>query len=273
MLLHTILGSFLSFIPPSNEKNFQPEENPKKIYFHHIPKTAGTSVFTYLTKNLNKQIQFLYPDVIIFKKDDAFSRYPNYISYPSFSNFLKNHIFENPHSSFATTHIPFFLLQDFSNNLMTLTILRDPVKRQISHIKFFEMMNAYRPELVNYANYHLLSSIYTYNFQTLYLSQLNPWDTSISIKDHLESAKDTLETKITFFGLTEYLDASLKEFCKLINITPSVHLSTENTTFDKNIILKEKIDEDLLRNENWADIELYNFAKKLFFQRYPHVKK
>ena len=31
-------------------------------------------------------------------------------------------------------------------------------------------------------------------------------------------------------------------------------------------------DEEKLKKGNWADIELYEFAKTLFYERFPHLK-
>ncbi len=91
----------------------------------------------------------------------------------------------------------------------------------------------------------------------------------------LKTAKKNLES-MEFFGLTEYLHLSQRlfeqtKFCKLFQICSfQIYLEqdlTNNQTYD---YLKQNLtfnDLNQLRQINSDDIELYQFAKKLFFQR------
>jgi hypothetical protein len=91
----------------------------------------------------------------------------------------------------------------------------------------------------------------------------------------LKTAKFNLES-MEFFGLTEYLHLSQRlfeqtKFCKLFQICSfKIYLEqdlTNNQTYD---YLKQNLtftDLNQLRQINSDDIELYQFAKKLFFQR------
>jgi heparan sulfate 6-O-sulfotransferase HS6ST1 len=91
----------------------------------------------------------------------------------------------------------------------------------------------------------------------------------------LKSAKKNLES-MEFFGLTEYLHLSQRlfeqtKFCKLFHSCSfEFYLEqdlTNNQTYDyleKNLTFN---DLNHLKQINSDDIELYKFAKKLFFQR------
>jgi hypothetical protein len=112
----------------------------------------------------------------------------------------------------------------------------------------------------------------TFNFQTLYLSSLDPFNSEISMESHLESAKYNLQYNLDYFGLTECLQDSLDELTKKMNRYKAKQVPVSNTTFDKPK-LDIAFDEEKLTQENWADIELYKFAKELFYERFPHLKR
>lgn len=92
---------------------------------------------------------------------------------------------------------------------------------------------------------------------------------------NLQSAKKNLES-MEFFGLTEYLHLSQRlleqtNFCKLFQFCSfQSYLEqdlTNNQTYDyleNNLTIYNL---NYLRHINSDDIELYQFAKKLFFQR------
>ena len=85
----------------------------------------------------------------------------------------------------------------------------------------------------------------------------------------LENAKEVLK-KMSYFALAEYEELSQKLFEKTFKnsfkfdqkVKFQKHSSTTLTIQNMNITLKEK-----LIQLNDLDIKLYNFAKKLFFDR------
>ena len=113
------------------------------------------------------------------------------------------------------------------------------------------------------------------NRQTRLLANYNPKDKSCSIfkdenkKKLLENAKEVLK-KMSYFALAEYEELSQKLFEKTFKnsfkfdqkVKFQKHSSTTLTIQNMNITLKEK-----LIQLNDLDIKLYNFAKKLFFDR------
>lgn len=91
----------------------------------------------------------------------------------------------------------------------------------------------------------------------------------------LQSAKQNLQS-MEFFGLTEYLPLSQRlfeqtNFCKLFSTCSFQSYleqdQTNNQTYDYLEQNLTTIDLNYLRWMNNDDIELYHFAKKLFFQR------
>jgi len=91
----------------------------------------------------------------------------------------------------------------------------------------------------------------------------------------LKTAKTNLES-MEFFGLTEYLHLSQRlfeqtKFCKLFQICSFKNYLEQDLTNNQTNDYLEKnltsIDLNHLRQINSDDIELYQFAKKLFFQR------
>ncbi|CAF0970690.1 unnamed protein product [Adineta steineri] len=97
----------------------------------------------------------------------------------------------------------------------------------------------------------------------------------------IETAKKNLQS-MEFFGLTEYLHLSQRlfeqtRFCKLFQICSfQSYLEqdlTNNQTNDYLTTNVTTIDLDYLRQVNSDDIELYKFARTLFFQRTCQILK
>jgi len=237
----------------------------KNVFFLHIPKTAGTSTIHFFENNLGIKANCVYSIETGNKK--AFPRFPNSTCIiPQLAKLLK----PSKSYTFYYSHIPFFYLKNSASKALVFTILRNPVKRQISMVKFHHekrIINKFKNEPRN-----RLSHSSTYNFQTLYLSSLNPFDPAIAMQDHLESAMHNLQYNLEFFGLTEYLQDSLDELTKKMHLFNGKKVPQDNTTYN-NPNLNFSFDEEKLRQENWADIELYKFAKELFLQRFPHLKR
>lgn len=92
---------------------------------------------------------------------------------------------------------------------------------------------------------------------------------------NIENAKKNLES-MEFFGLTEYLYLSQRlfeqtKFCKLFHqCSFQFYLKQDLTNNQTNDYLKNNLtiyNLNYIKQINSDDIELYQFAKKLFFQR------
>jgi hypothetical protein len=240
-------------------------ESSSSVFLVHIPKAAGTSCRGFLINNFRNE------QVISKKPSSRLEFYPTAYLDEIFKKRLPFMI-ENT-DVFYFSHTPLYYLENCIDKVSVLTLIRDPVKRQKSHINYFALLSlgSENKLFVLDQNKHKMTSATTPNLQTLYLSLLNPFDSSISMEKHLESAKFNLRYKIAFFGITEWLQESLEEFLKKFGINQTSKVTWENTSFDKKI---PKIDMDLekIKEANWADIELYEFAKDLFLTRYPHYR-
>ena len=266
----TIVCSVFSLAHADDTENFYNQDlfqNYQKIYFHHIPKTAGITTRTFLEKNLSKPIYEVNTAANAYNLAFPVSSYDD-----SFKSELMTHLAHK--DILSTSNVSFIYLKDFADANNIITILRDPLSRQLSHIRFYNFLSAQSEELattIQNANQFLTHSCHTCNFQTLFLSSLDPYDTSISMQEHLESAKYNLKHKIAFFGLTEILEESLQLYFNKLNLgvsSPCEHLNAtchiRDLDFDFNY--------EQIKQNNWADVELYEFAKQLFFERFPDLK-
>lgn len=247
-----------------NQDLFRPDQ---KIYFHHIYKIGGSSAIEFLSKNLNRQ-----KEDIIIEANDLGIAFPTNSFDEKFKiklneSFLKSHVVSQSHCSFI-------YLKDFADKINFITFLREPISRHTSHKRYYKNYKDKEPELISLFNsldQIVTQSSNTYNLQTLFFSSLDPFDPKISIDEHLESAKYNLKYKIAFFGLTEILKESLDLYMNRFNFPVQFSLDHINSTC--NLDLDIDIDYDMLQQGNWADIELYNFAKEVLFERYPFLRE
>ena len=179
------------------EENFHNEDFfhlKKKIYFHHIPKTAGISAISCVSQSTD-----LNCDFIDLNKGGRFFHYPLSSNDQKMVDVLDQKFSSNNHNKLFWSHIPFYYLDKYAQDISIFTILREPVKRQISYKLYYkhQLNTKYRDEVL-FADHYLLTSAATTNLQTLYLTSLDPYDKNISMNDHLESAKYNLQNKIAF---------------------------------------------------------------------------
>lgn len=96
-------------------------------------------------------------------------------------------------------------------------------------------------------------------------------------KKHLELAKQNLKEKFAFVGIQEYFDLSLDLFSAtfaLNSIDATNYTTNLNTKKTKDT--KYDLDEEVLaivREKNKMDLELYEYAKELFFERLHKINK
>ena len=144
--------------------------------------------------------------------------------------------------------------------LKFLTFLREPVKRFISHGHYLmtDMDILSRLEKIPEIDF---------NLQTTYLSGCK---TLCATEQDLEIAKRNLE-KYDFIGITEEYDDSIELFCKIFSLP---YIGWEHNT---NAVTKKKNKipqgvQDRIRELSALDIELYEYGKKLFLQKFEQHK-
>jgi len=218
----------------------------ERLIFHHIPKNGGTTA-RYL----------LRPK---FKKDEI---YPEYFMY---NIDQESKEWYRPYKLIGG-HFPFFYFKHIPGR--RITFLRDPIQRILSAHQFwkrFWMGKARTFELCREFQIPFGDPLVVMeNHQVRFLSGLDPNDLSIPIEKHLKSAKKNLEKEFFFFGFVEQIDESMRKLFTMLGFP------TPNKIPIRNASKPETYSEETLqalRDRNQADIELYNFAKKLYKKRF-----
>ena len=199
----------------------------EKIYFLHIPKTGGVSVTALLRSHYTPE-----------QKRGAFAL-------------------------LRSKHVYYHRVKNRYKGYKFITFLRHPIARVLSEHRF--CLQTFAP--------HILKSHFlppdgdpietASNVACKILSGLDPEDRTISIEQHLESAKKTLAEDIFFLGITEKMDESMEILYKWMGWQLPEKIPFLNMTdHSKEFYSPEVVDG--IAKRNWADIELYQYALKLF---------
>lgn len=271
------MSHFPNFIRTRDNLSGNFIESNKKFLFHHIPKTAGSTLRGILET--------------LFDKDEVCDAETvqelNNVSSRQFSS-LK----------FFAGHFSYGAIDKFLSDAVWITFLREPNERIIS--QYFNHINYERipqqwidrinnnPEWQSYMNdiqgcsleeWALLDNKYsnriTCNRQTqAFLPQnlrTKVGDWSIYDQDLIDIAKKNLINRFHFFGIQEYFDLSLNLFSLTFGLPSYVDLESFSTNINskKKFGSKYKVDQNLskkITSRNLMDWELYNFAKEKFFE-------
>lgn len=243
----------------------------KQIVFIHIPKTGGMSIHKMLSRAM-------------FNTD-------NYMHYNSLLNLIKDS--NRRLYPLVSGHFFFDVYKILSKDIIMFTFLRNPITRIISAYEFMKahpevwlgkfaqetLTNFLTKDFVRRSVCNLQTKLLglEINFQTYYSQLINKKITkeeyynlinSITYLEvterELERAKQNLE-KLFFVGFTETLSSDVKRlFSKLgLNCEEILH---ENRTPDY-VRNRENYSKDeiaLIEEYNKYDIELYNYALKIF---------
>ncbi len=206
----------------------------EKLLFFHIPKTGGVTVSYLLEKH------FSVPEM--------------------------NH--QNPLLISYGSHYCLYGFKNQHKNYKMITFLRDPVSRVLSEQRYCMEKHG--------ASAHFLSMHFlptegdpietAQNVVCKILSGLDPNDESIPIEQHLEAAKFNLLHHFFFVGITEHLEESID----LLYASLKWPLNNEFPRFNTTVKTKSCYPDDviaLIKKQNWADIELYQFALSLYQER------
>ncbi len=238
--------TILSLIAPTD-----PLLSSDILIFHHIPKNAGTTV----TKLLDKH----------FEQDDILKLAFYYELDETIISEISNYKFVRGH---------FFYHQLQTIKAKKIVFLREPVQRTLSEHRFYKK---YYPGIrrKNLFKEHFLPEgdpLYTVqNHQCLFLSSLDPRNASIPISAHLKSAKFNLANQFFFVGITEDLERSLKALYFLMGWPEETEIPKLQSTDASSEIYPDNLLEQI-RERNWADIELYNYAKDLYSQKLKEIE-
>ncbi|WP_448090730.1 sulfotransferase family 2 domain-containing protein [Pseudomonas azerbaijanoccidentalis] len=246
------------------------------LYYLHIPKTAGTSLTSFLDAQFDRSkicSAQLLPE--LFKLDsNSISKY----------DFFRGHLW-------------FGLDSYVGKDLNYITMLRDPVQRTISwysHVK--RDVNAYRHDSVVKENWSLFDFVTDketqwdmVNAQTLFLAAdldyeklyrdpvgygravIKGYAARNKDRELLELAKSRLE-KFMFFGITERMNHSLQLLSHVLDFYPQ--FSSQKLNVSENRPVDNEISSETIlaiKEITSLDQELYDWAVKTFESRYEEL--
>lgn len=176
--------------------------------------------------------------------------------------------FYSTHSDYRQVLTRFSSVSEMFQKCKVFTFLRDPIDRVISEHKF--VMSKHQGRNLFLSIHHLPRNqdpLYSVkNEMCKILSGLNRADPEAA---HLEKAKNFID-HCFFVGISEEMENSLAILCHKLGFPNPTYISQFNATFS------EEIFSDQIRQEiaerNWADIELYQYAKKRFEKDYAEWK-
>jgi Sulfotransferase family len=229
------------------------------FFFVHVMKTGGATFRQHIYANFG--YGEVYPVPKVDDVDDAW---------------LVEYVLGQPEhrrASFRayTGHFPFVVTELLPEELMTLTLVRDPIARTISYLKHCKRYHDFHQDLsleqIYQDEFHF--KCFIHNHQTKIFS--------MTVDDKLESYMDTIEVddrrldiamknleKVDVLGLTErypeFLEDIQERFGWHFGPVPNRRVGTEK--WEASAALRERIASD-----NVADMALYEHATRLYEQR------
>jgi hypothetical protein len=245
----------------------------KSLFFHHIPKTAGTSLRFWLSEFFSASSRFPYHNYEDLKSvsPDEVARY-----------------------SFFSGHFGLSLYSWLLEKPDTITWLRQPVFREISQYYYWRSYEQWSPAGNNPIQISpeqleffklttqlsikelFLSDIYigfSDNLQVRYLAGVAPQTSGKKLcnDEMLETAKKNL-LSFLHFGLCELMNPSLDLLCYIARLPPhnfSLHINSNNSSKLLSSLSEEEL--EIVKTVNHYDCELYEFALGLFRKRYHEM--
>jgi hypothetical protein len=238
----------------------------QKIFFIHVGKTAGSSFNHFLQKRLNGVFhceRYLNPDGLSFSHLEYLKRL-DYVS-----GHIRYPIFE--------TYFPV-------ERYFSLAFLREPFSHLISHINW--VMRIYDISPHSFQNYpKIIQDI------CLELRSLDLYDPDSFIQALIQfgglfknnqsryftqgqenvCGAEAIETlsKLSMVGLTEFYEASLRQFVALNQLDTTIEVDFENQNLHYRVhpdIYNNPLIQEFVAEYNDADIEVYSYFLKQFQQ-------
>lgn len=236
--------------------------NNKTLVFLHIPKSAGSWFQNVIKDNIKT-------DLIEVGVS------PGKVNYQEFSSMCSN---ERIYCKALTGHLQYGIGKYLAYPPYYVTFLRDPVERYLSQIAdvkkkgYGTVQHLLRRDDIKQKDLLYIDPIkflqspiskHFGNLQTRYLCNMNIYR-DVNYSD-LKEAKLNLKHNIGIFGLTERL-IELENILKQEFGWKNIKQEKINITNNKYHLQEEEI--SIIKSLNKYDIELYDYAKELLFQRY-----
>lgn len=211
------------------------------IVFDHIPKTAGTT-FKFILRN---SFGIFHCDAGIVKKK-TFTQKDLRLARRIFFQIrsISGHNLVNPPQNLE------------GRDHFYVTILREPVKRYLSHYQDMVMRGSY--------DYSLHDWMGMDEHTNLQVKQ-------IAGSEDVDRAREILREQFSFVGLTERFDESMR----LLKVMAPYPLNLDykrkvvaKSNHIKNAILEDPEKVDLVRRHNSLDVELYRYVSEELFPAY-----
>lgn len=215
------------------------------IAFIHIKKTAGKTV----KHIMRRELGLTHCDVKRWRRSDE--------CFDAAGLRRLRRVYPRLRSIAGHSIKPYSDLKEFYPDLKYYTFLREPIARSISqyqyHMRMGRSVKGSFEEWIRDPAYHNL--------------QVH----SIAGAADLERALRLLESEVDFVGLTERLDESLALMKRALDL-PDIDLSSGRINAAKDNSIRDSILADplrvaLLREANELDLELYEYAKSVIYER------
>ena len=240
-----------------------------KILFHHIPKTGGTSLNSYLSSLFPPEevwtTEFIENERRFIKETVG----QNGIKY---SDYRWDYYCEK--FSFMADH--FNMIMAVPQDVIVLTFLRDPIARTVSQYKDWgrltladiennppqvkeakaAAMNLDIHELINMDNPVIKKNFHNLQCKSLLLDANPEHKVNVYSDEELLHHAKTVMNRVNFVGITEYMLESVNRFLSKVGFEVIQSLNHLNATSQSISLSKTDISE--ISRFNQADIELYN---------------
>ncbi len=242
----------------------------KRLFFLHIPKTAGTSLRSYLLDQ--------YPKELVFPKVGWSDISVNELDSLQLNHLVMGH--------FDTRILPFI-----NEESICATFLREPIARTVSAIKHAQADPNFRvsgleingrglkeiirdPDVMRFFK-NTQTGLFSVSFSKddlyEYFAVKNDSPKYGDLYADIEEAKKNLKA-FDFVGVTEKFDQGLLQLASLCQFYPPMAspLLNQRLTSDKDVL--DDSDIDLLKSYNESDMELYQYALEIN-GNYPQLNR
>lgn len=230
------------------------------FFFLHFPRTGGTTIDDIFFNNFQEdQI------IKIYSKEEF--RHYKYIDEDAFDccRYITGHLLL---SNLNPTQI-------YGKNVKAFTFLRNPIKRLYSEYIFLKTWDD--QHLYGYLNRNNISfSQYITSQEQLlryrgknFMTRCISGDSleNCNLEESLDKAKYNLKTSFLFFGIQERFMESILALSKKVGLKNIIHQKRNALNYSSLAAKISPEEEEIVKEYNWADIELYNYATSIFDER------